>query len=1682
MKSLPTGTPSLAERITSLQLAQRKDLTVEKDKPPAGGKRLVLPLSVFDRPYQEVKREETDDESSFAAAKDEEATCDDAAAAAATAFSENNNPLRPHRSLSSFSPAAVPQSPRTNDDDENDNNNDYYNNETRMRRVRQHPQQPQQPQPQPQPAELSSTFRQRGIDWPETDSWARWSALEGDEKEVNGSLRRRRRGGRGEPNRDIQSSSSNSSSSSSGGANAIARSHSSNGSRRLRPRSRERNETESTNAASASMNFASAATSSGPPSVSMTQVNAKIDHFLHKVTQLAPPAGASSREAADFTAIRNLAATREAEAQVVARRIRHVAQTQGLPLEIIDRILTRASQSPRLMRVLSSSTTATPTSASATTSSVSTPFLDAKSVVSALEEDEERSKEEEWNRISTSSRNQQQQQKFARRDRIGAWEQQQDREESRDAENDGDNTARAASALSAREPPADPDGIKSGEEQQQQQRLSTSYYTTKLSSQRESSLPTRDDFHSVPYRTESSSAQNTAIREDYPRASQSSSSYLNARSDNPYTSLNAPLQDERQQQQKRHEEEEALRRPSSLVTSRLGTTPFHRESLSRLSLDAGLAQQPPPQTPKEYPPHRTSRYPFSAPPKHKHYGLGSPGSLSLDGEDDTPLSRRETRYPFTNTAATGTLMARWNHHSNHDRRNQGINLFLDRATDDSVTTTTTTTNRSLYLNDARGGRLGISERVDVFQPPWVHDKSKQMLLNDDDDDYDEKSGTDVAIGGSLSQSSRMLTGGGGGGGGEGLKPTAGGCTPRVWWKNEDSGLPTKTTTGWASTTCRDNHTSEVLTSSSSFAKEAADVDRLLSLLDPMLRDDKGTAGSNSESSLLRRNHLLSPPELNKDLTRDLRMKAENERGNSSSSYLCLSRGQAEAKGSTLVGKAEIENTEDKRFNLTLSERMTASTLKANEAEDKIRSVFLDLRKDTPYHQSARIARYSTPDNERDSKWKADDPPGSTGDEPNRVGSPRESIERVELEAEQKKGTKYSGMLAISKVRKANEGWQALEGSAQNTAYSGKRVSLPALPRELASDYGVRKTGGTSDGYNMSRREIDAAVEDKQNKVMNYAERKSLGQIESMHGALSVNSTSVSEIRSPRDPTPRSNNGVMWSNAVEHGTKARPTLFSLEIKQPLNRNASIAHSDETRDPPVEPHPQSKLSSHISHGQPTLVHEEEYKQHMSEMPPSVLKHPVPTQESPNPQDLPKEVSADIAIKPSWSFGPCGLDWGALLDETGLPQPQRLKSADQINMQQMINRTKITSPISSPMALTDQQLMLMKNSAAHRTGSVVSFAAMEPNTSPISLADSDQFEQVQDRFAEDKPSIAGVQGQLTPRYHLPYGSQSPTTAPRSKNFDTGARSLRPTMSPPSTAAPRQQYTYSPASHVSNPPGSRVSEPDSEGADSIQSVAALHDGVWSTTPRHARATFAAIQPRQGILKSPARAASNKAVQHASSITKPTSASSRQLASLPLPHSTFSTGKFESHGAWSSEAAQGIEDLVDTPVVDLNLPPISERSDRFAETEEAAKPDTIRNYWQNFSEIKTRGSFDSVSLINADTRWTRPSPLYATPLRTEKVRAMRQKIIQETSMHLDSSHGAGHMYKHRRELASPVENRLLYVMGPLLSGDSEDTETLVTEDDAATTKRGDGSNAPGCTFLCGSANWNFGFKNCTFG
>jgi hypothetical protein len=176
--------------------------------------------------------------------------------------------------------------------------------------------------------------------------------------------------------------------------------------------------------------------------------------------------------------------------------------------------------------------------------------------------------------------------------------------------------------------------------------------------------------------------------------------------------------------------------------------------------------------------------------------------------------------------------------------------------------------------------------------------------------------------------------------------------------------------------------------------------------------------------------------------------------------------------------------------------------------------------------------------------------------------------------------------------------------------------------------------------------------------------------------------------------------------------------------------------------------------------------------------------------------------------------------------------------------------------------------------------------------------------------------------------------------------------------------------------------------------------------------------------------------------------------------------------------------------------------------------PDPIRDYWRNFATVKTRGSFDSVSIVNDkvgvvahSSRVDRPHeyiPGHArieeydyeaderyNEDRNERMNPVRKRVeIREPREveHRRSYSRAAAPVRHEvvEEFPQQDADRLMYVMSPLLSVETDlestDAETQYTDLETTYTVESDAAEkAQHCSFLCGGLEFGFkGFPGCS--
>jgi hypothetical protein len=180
--------------------------------------------------------------------------------------------------------------------------------------------------------------------------------------------------------------------------------------------------------------------------------------------------------------------------------------------------------------------------------------------------------------------------------------------------------------------------------------------------------------------------------------------------------------------------------------------------------------------------------------------------------------------------------------------------------------------------------------------------------------------------------------------------------------------------------------------------------------------------------------------------------------------------------------------------------------------------------------------------------------------------------------------------------------------------------------------------------------------------------------------------------------------------------------------------------------------------------------------------------------------------------------------------------------------------------------------------------------------------------------------------------------------------------------------------------------------------------------------------------------------------------------------------------------------------------------------------PDPIRDYWRNFANVKTRGSFDSVSIVNEKDRVVAHSSRVGRPhehlpeharieeydceahARESEDRIERMALVSKRAEIREPEQGrstnrstylrAAAPVRHdvEEELPKQVADRLLYVMSPLLSDDTDldnesiDLQTHNTDLETAYSAESDAAEkAQLCSFLCGGLELGFkGFPGCS--
>jgi hypothetical protein len=181
-------------------------------------------------------------------------------------------------------------------------------------------------------------------------------------------------------------------------------------------------------------------------------------------------------------------------------------------------------------------------------------------------------------------------------------------------------------------------------------------------------------------------------------------------------------------------------------------------------------------------------------------------------------------------------------------------------------------------------------------------------------------------------------------------------------------------------------------------------------------------------------------------------------------------------------------------------------------------------------------------------------------------------------------------------------------------------------------------------------------------------------------------------------------------------------------------------------------------------------------------------------------------------------------------------------------------------------------------------------------------------------------------------------------------------------------------------------------------------------------------------------------------------------------------------------------------------------------------QPDPIRDYWRNFATVKTRGSFDSVSIGNekdgvvphsnmvgrsneyipgharieeydceVHERYNEETNERMNPVR-KRVEIREPREFEQRKRYNRSNYSrAAAPVRHDVEEEDPKQSadRLLYVMSPLLSGDtfeSTDAQTQYTDMETTYTVESDAAEkVQHFSFMCGGLEFGFkGFPGCS--
>lgn len=146
-----------------------------------------------------------------------------------------------------------------------------------------------------------------------------------------------------------------------------------------------------------------------------------------------------------------------------------------------------------------------------------------------------------------------------------------------------------------------------------------------------------------------------------------------------------------------------------------------------------------------------------------------------------------------------------------------------------------------------------------------------------------------------------------------------------------------------------------------------------------------------------------------------------------------------------------------------------------------------------------------------------------------------------------------------------------------------------------------------------------------------------------------------------------------------------------------------------------------------------------------------------------------------------------------------------------------------------------------------------------------------------------------------------------------------------------------------------------------------------------------------------------------------------------------------------------------------------------FDHFDEKGKHDPLLTYWQSIGTMKTHGSFDSIS-PETDRKDLPPifaSPLYAsaqTRQRKDELKQGKDEVHQSGIPKIVSGHPTRTISSEQNRAA---KDRRLYAMGPLLSGDSDDIDSLTEDSEKDSVPHNTSKNKPGCgIFMCSDGEW----------